>query len=173
MKKEIVSIVVVFLFFGLAIAPSINANVNKEDDLVELDVEFCGFGRKHSVKLTQEEYNEVELIFDDIQERLSDVESDDEAVEILNEAIVKLDNYGLLGGLSVKQVQRNFYRLKQVYINVFNSPYFDNLDTSLENYNCLIIGKIEPTLSQNILGRSLYTSISLLLNFLSDNDLKP
>ena len=46
------------------------------------------------------------MIFDDIKERLSNVASYDEAFIIFNDAVVALDKYGLLGGLSVKLAQR-------------------------------------------------------------------
>ena len=147
MKREIASIIVVVLFFGLALAPSINANVSKEDDLVELDVEFCGLGRKHSVKLIQEEYDEVELIFEDIQDRLSSVESDDEAVDIFNEAIVKLDGYGLLGDVSVKQVQS---LITTQYLNFKNNKYVEKfyksnkLDDTINSF-CLTSGETNVT----------------------------
>ena len=51
----------VVLFLGLALAPRINVNVINQDELVELDAELCGLGRKHNVKLTQLKYYEVEF----------------------------------------------------------------------------------------------------------------
>ena len=44
-----IAVFVILLFFGLIIAPSINANVSKEVDLVELDVELYGFETKYTV----------------------------------------------------------------------------------------------------------------------------
>ena len=54
---------IVVLFFGLVLAPNINVNVINQDESVELDVELCGLGRKHNIKLTKEEYNEIEFNF--------------------------------------------------------------------------------------------------------------
>jgi hypothetical protein len=45
-------------------------------------------------------------LIDDIKRRLDVAETREETVEIFNDAVVKLDNYGLLGGLSVEQTQR-------------------------------------------------------------------
>jgi hypothetical protein len=82
--RKCISIVVILLFIGIAFAPYINASVVK-DDLVEFNVEFCGLDKKHTVKLTQQEADEVE------------------SEEIFKEAVVELDKYDLLGGLSVKE----------------------------------------------------------------------
>ena len=108
-KKGVV-ISVIFLFIGLAFAPSINANVSKtsiEDELVEITTEVCGLrGGKHTVSLSKEEAKEIEQLFDDIKRRLDWVETREETVEIFKEAVVELDKYGLLDDLSVKQAQR-------------------------------------------------------------------
>ena len=74
MFRKGLAVAVILLFIGVAFAPSINASVVK-DELVEFDVEFCGLGKKHKVKLTQQEADEVELLFDDIKEQLDNVSS--------------------------------------------------------------------------------------------------
>jgi len=103
--KKLTSVAVVLLFIGLAVAPSINANISKEA-LVEFITEVCGLnGGKHTVKLTQEEAEEVEDLFDSIREKLNASETREESEEIFKEAVVELDKYGLLGGLSIKQAQ--------------------------------------------------------------------
>lgn len=150
MKRECLAAAVVFCIFGLIFTPSINADLTQkslDDDFVKLDIELCGIGLKHIVKLTQEEYLEVELLFNDIQERLSDVETDDEAIIIFNDAIVKLDIYGFLGGLSVKQAQElitsKYHKLKQ---NKFFQDIINNIKSDdNENYFCLISGETTKT----------------------------
>ena len=134
MLRKGLAVAVILLFIGVAFAPSINASA-LEDELVEFDVEFCGLGKKHTIKLTQEEADEVELLFDDIQDGLSDVESDDGAMVIFNEAIVVLDEYGLLGDLSVKQAQ-NFVEKANQYLKLMN--------------------KLEKTINKNLLGTANY-----------------
>jgi len=96
---------IILLFIGIAFAPSVNANAVKED-FVEFDVEFCGLNKKHTARLTQQEADEVELLFDEIHQQLENVESRAEAEEIFKEAVVELDKYGLLGGLSIRQAQK-------------------------------------------------------------------
>ena len=51
--RQVLSVAVILLFVGVVFAPSINASVVK-NELIEFDVEFCGLGKKHTVKLTQQ-----------------------------------------------------------------------------------------------------------------------
>lgn len=140
MVKKGLAVAIILLFIGVAFAPSINANVSKQDDMVEFDVEFCGLDKKHTVKLTQQESEEVEQLFDDIQDRLSN----GDANEIFKDVVVELDKYGLLGGLSVKQVQK---LVTSPYQRFQNNKFLqkivnaDKLDDN-ENYFCSIFGNI-------------------------------
>ncbi|EMR75079.1 hypothetical protein MBGDF03_00859 [Thermoplasmatales archaeon SCGC AB-540-F20] len=102
---------VILLFIGVAFAPSINANVSKasiDSELVEITTEVCGINgvTPNTVLLSKEDAEEVEKLIDDIERRLDDVETREETEKIFNEAVVELDKYGLLGGLSVKQAQK-------------------------------------------------------------------
>jgi hypothetical protein len=104
--KKLLVVGVIALFLGLACAPSINADISNESELVEITTKICGLdGWKYTVQLTQEETEEVEQLIDVIERRLDVVETREETVEIFNETVVELDKYGLLGGLSVKQIQ--------------------------------------------------------------------
>ena len=84
--------------------------VLERDDsgLAEFTTEVCGLPGQEpqTVQLTQEQADEVDRLFEDIRTQLDMVETREEAVEIFNEAIVELDRYGLLGGMSVKQAQK-------------------------------------------------------------------
>ena len=143
MLRKGLAVAVILLFIGVAFAIPINANVVK-DDFVEFDVEFCGLGKKHTVSLTQQEADEVELFFDDMQDRLFAVESDDEAMVIFNEAVVELYKYGLLGELSVKQAQRvvtfQYQRFKnnRFLQRIINAEKLDDNENSF----CIIYGQI-------------------------------
>lgn len=158
--KKALTFTVILLFLGVAFAPSINANVT-QNELVEFDVEFCGLGKKHTVKLTQQEADEVEQLFDDIEQRLSEVETREETIEIFKEAIVELDKYGLLGGLSIRHAQRliispyqSFRDNKFIQMKVNAEKLDDN-----ENYCCLIAGLTDSTAFTGHLTR--YLSIIL------------
>jgi hypothetical protein len=142
--KKLISVTVILLFIGLAFAPTINANISKEE-LVEFTTEICGLnGGKQTVKLTQQQADEVEVLFNSIREQLNTTESRQEAEEIFKDAVVELDKYGLLGGLGVKQAQRLVTGgpLKsKVYKSIENR--FSEYQDDFENYNflCLITGK--------------------------------
>lgn len=135
--KKLLVVGVIVLFLGLSVAPSINANINNDSELVEITTEICGMGGgKHTVQLTKEEAEEVDRIFENIRGKLNTTDSREEAEKIFNEAIMELNRYGLLGGLSVKQVQWifSFYNAIQRYIDI-------NVMSENENYLCLIAGK--------------------------------
>ena len=151
-KKGVV-VAVILLFIGLAFAPSINANISKasiESELVEITTEVCGLnGGKHTVSLSKEDAEEVEQLIDDIERRLNEVETREETIEIFNEAVVELDKYGLLGGLSVEQAQRlvtGGYQKSKIYQQTLDEN---------ENRNCLIVGKINCALFYGLLLRIL------------------
>ncbi len=142
--KKLLVVGVIVLFLGLAVAPSINANVSKESELVEITTEICGLGGgKHTVQLTQEEAEEVEQLFENIRLQLNESTSREEAKEIFNKAIVELDKYGLLGGLSVKQAQRLITGMFQTQ-RFFNRMFPRTLDEN-ENKFCLIAGMTSDT----------------------------
>jgi hypothetical protein len=125
---------------------------SSDDELVEFEVEFCGFGKKHTVKLTQQEADEVELLFDDIEQRLSEVETKEEAEEIFKDAVVELDKYGLLGGLSVRQAQRlvtQNYKALDIVPNYITERYLSSDDNG-SNYLCLIAGETTNTFFMGI-----------------------
>ena len=145
-RKEL-AVLTILLFIGLAFAPSIHANVSKE--MVEFTTEVCGLdGGKHTVKLTREEAEEVDALFKSIRERLNETETREEAEEIFKEAVVGLDKYGLLGGLSIKQAQRlvtggyQDSRIMRFLRKIYSRDigFFEN-----RNWFCLINGKTRNT----------------------------
>lgn len=170
MKKKILisSILAVALLILVSIAPSINASIVK-DELVELDVEFCGLGKKHTVKLTQQEAKEVERLFNDTGQKVSQVETREETEEIFKEAIVELDRYGLLGGMSVKQVQNLIFgnNIKQRLIDKLKFIYKNILDDDA-NYFCLVCGTLKNLRSFNIFSMPRSSYLIHLYDWLDD-----
>ena len=143
--KKLISVAVILLFIGLAFAPSINANVGKEE-LIEFTTEVCGLhDGKKTVKLTRQQADEVEALFDSIREQLNATESREEAEEIFKDAVVQLDKYGLLGGLGVKQAQR---LLTSGYNNQIIEEFLNKTNIGLRvkrNYLCLLAGNTDYT----------------------------
>jgi len=150
---------VILLFIGLAFAPSINANMGK-DELVEFTREVCGLnGGKQTVKLTQQQADEVEGLFNSIREKLNATESREEAEDIFKDGVVELDKYGLLGGLSVKQAQR-LVTGGNWYPKLNFDSFFPQSENKLKNMFCLVAGK-GASLFDGIPGRILYLIVSL------------
>ena len=146
-KKILIGSTIAVAIILLSSFSSVVGKVSTDNELVEFDVEFSGLGKKHTVKLTQQEAEEVEQLFDDIEQQLSKVETREEAEIIFKDAVVELDKYGLLGGLSVKQVQRLFLGrpMKQRAINLMGKTIKNTPNGYRDYYNnsfCLLSGHI-------------------------------
>ena len=161
--KRLISVAIILLFIGLAFATSINANT--QSDFVEFTTELCGYsGDKQTVRLNQQQADEVEELFDSIREQLNTTESRDEAEEIFKDAVVELDKYNLLGGLSIKQAQRLVTDGKKITF------LLDSLDMSINNNKindsnllCLTAGYNRDSMFLSILGL-FYRLLLILLN---------
>ena len=110
--KKLLVIGIIFLFIGVAVAPSINTSVVKasnDNDLVEVTTQACGiqgFGNT-TVKLTKQQYQNLQQYLVDFRGRLNKTTTREEAVPIFKEAVVELNKYGLLPkGMSVEQTEK-------------------------------------------------------------------
>jgi hypothetical protein len=102
----------ILLFIGVAIAPSINFHVVKasnDNDLFEVTSQACGlngFGNT-TVKLTRQQYQNLEQYLVDFRARLNQTTTKEEAVPIFKDAVVELNKYGLLPkGMSIEKAQK-------------------------------------------------------------------
>jgi hypothetical protein len=145
--KKLLVVGVIGLFLGLACAPSINANITKNRELVEVTTEIYGLnGGKQTVKLTQQQAIEVEELFDSIREQLNATESREEAEEIFKDTVVELDTYGMLGELSVKQAQRLVMeRYQDSKAFTISDVQRSRLQKNTSNFLCLIAGSTNST----------------------------
>jgi hypothetical protein len=163
--KKILAVSIILLFIGVAVAPSINQSVVKastDDDLVEVTTQACGIkGYKDTtVKLTREQYQNLEEYLVDFRARLNQTSTRDEAIPIFKDAVVELDKYGLLPkGMSVERAQQLVTGLYQ-NTNLINhmEKLSNRFRDSLEgNALCLVCGKTSgPTYFQGPLLRSAY-----------------
>ena len=142
-KKILIGSIIAVVIILLSSFSSVVGKVSSDDELVEFDVEFCGLGKKHTVQLTQQEADEVELLFDDIEQQLSEVETREDTEKIFKDAVVELDKYGLLGGLNVRQAQKlitgRFQNQKLIdleKLDIKNQGEFNN-----SNFLCLTFGR--------------------------------
>jgi len=110
--KKILAISIILLFIGVAVAPNINLSVVKasdDNDLVEVITQACGikgYGNT-TVKLTREQYQNLEVYLDDFEAKLNQTTTKEEVTALYKEAIVELNDYGLLPkGMSISLAER-------------------------------------------------------------------
>jgi hypothetical protein len=103
---------IIFLFIGVAVAPSINFNVVKaanDNDFVEVTSQACGIRgyENTTVKLTRQQYRDLEQYLVEFRARLNQTTTREQMIPLYKEAVVELNKYGLLPkGMSVEQAQR-------------------------------------------------------------------
>jgi len=154
MKKPLV-IGIIFLFIGVAVAPSINQSVVKaseDNDLVEVTSQACGirgFGNT-TVKLTKQQYQNLEQYLVDFRARLNLTSSREEAVPLFKDAVGELNKYGLLPrGMSVEHAQKLVLQQNQNdYFTKLHERFLNSriLPEGNENYFSLIAGHTTETL---------------------------
>jgi len=130
---------VLVLFIGLGVQPAI-ATIQSEDsdiEYVNITSEFSGLRKKHTVKMTLKEAEELDDFFEAIYEKLNNSGSDVETSRILDDSIKKLGKFDLLGGLSVKLVQRIF-----TYYDMMNSNTDSHHISGNDNANCFVMGRV-------------------------------
>jgi len=149
---------VIFLFIGVAVAPSITFNVVKasnDNDLVEVTTQACGikgFGNT-TVKLTKQQYQNLEQYLVDFRAKLNQTTTREEAVPIFKDAVVELNKYGLLPkGMSVEQAQRLVVGVEQdkKIMTLFGKIKPNYLNNLRFNLFCLITGETDNTLFQTV-----------------------
>jgi len=170
-------VIIILLFIGVSIAPSINFNVVKasnDNDLVEVTTQACGingFGNT-TVKLTRQQYQHLEQYLVDFRVRLNQTETREDAIPIFKEAVVELNTYGLLPKrMSVEQAQR---LVTGLYQNTKLVKYLEKLSSKSENLSlqegnalCLIYGDAKSyTYFQGPVSKVIYYVGCILENIL-------
>jgi len=159
--KKLIAIGIIFLFLGVTIAPNINLTVVKasdDNDLVEVTTQACGikgYGNT-TVKLTREQYQNLEQYLVEFRARLNHTSTRGEAVPIFKEAVVELDKYRLLPkGMSVEQAQKlvvDGYSNIQGFSIFEKISYKNNLQEYHNKFCCLVAGVIQDGYAQGIVG---------------------
>ncbi|MBN1280365.1 MAG: hypothetical protein JXA00_01815 [Candidatus Thermoplasmatota archaeon] len=164
--KQILVLSILFLFIGVAVAPSINVSVVKaivENEFIEVTSEACGikgYGNT-TVKLTRQQYHDLEQYLVDFRARLNTTTTREEAVPLFKEAVVELDEYGLLPkGISVKQAQKLVTcSSHDSHFLILLKRFFSShqpLNTKISNIVCLIAGQTDRTCFRGIPSNLLY-----------------
>ncbi len=153
--KRILTVGIILLFIFVTLAPTINFQVVKasqDDDFVEITTQACGiqgYGNT-TVKLTREQYQNLEQYLVEFRVRLNQTTTREEAVPLFKDAVVELDKYGLLPKeMSVEQSQSLVLQQNQnehltdLQERVLNRHGLQQGD---ENYFSLIAGHTTNTL---------------------------
>jgi len=149
--KKILAVGVILLFIGVTIAPNINHSIVKasqDDDLIEVTTQACGiqgYGDT-TVKLTREQYQNLEEYLVEFRAKLNQTTTREEAVPIFKDAVVELDKYGLLPkGMSVERAQRlvSSETLNPLDISLEKHLKVDD-NSTLINSKCLVFSHVEP-----------------------------
>jgi hypothetical protein len=187
--KKLLAVGVILLFIGVAVVPCINSTVVKsstDNDLVEVTSQACGiqgFGNT-TVKLTKQQYQDLEQYLVDFRARLNQTTTREEAIPLFKDAVVELNKYGLLPkGMSVEQAQRlvTGQSLSQKCLNtiqkVLNRNYDNNSD---QNLFCLFYGHLSGTFLEpfyykilDLVSESYFLSFILWLFFSYIYDFQP
>jgi len=145
---------IIFLFIGVAVVPSIDFSVVKASDdnnLVEVTSQTCGIQgfNDTTVKLTKQQYQDLERYLVDFRARLNQTTTRAEAVPIFKEAVVEMNKYGLMPkGMSVEQAQCLITgQMKKENRSIFfqRFPLSSNNNFSSYNILCLIAGETNNT----------------------------
>ena len=167
--KETLAFGIVFLFFGVAFAPSLYADVktiSEQKELIEIPIQICGLGgmKEYTVKLSKEDVNRLEILFDDIHRRLDSSKSMWETISIFKDAVVELDKLGLLIDITVEDAQKlviGTYETPQI-INILRNLYAKKFENKIDNYYCQVTGSSTKT---NIYGWLLFTFYKITDHF--------
>ena len=138
---------VVLLFFAIALAPNIEAP--SRSDTVEFTVKAYGVPglQPQIVTLTTQQACEVDEILDQIKHNLDNATTREETLAFFDHAVVDLGEYGLLGGMSVEEVQRLIktgYQNLQT-MNFYKVRYRNSQILNDSNFFCLIAGEAKET----------------------------
>jgi len=143
--KKILTSGIILLFLSVAVAPSINqsAVTASNDDLVEVTTQACGIKgyRDTTVKLTREQYQNLESYLVEFRDRLNQTSTREEAIPIFKDAVVELDKYGLLPKvMSVEKVMRLV-----VHDSMKNTHKSQSINENT-NFLSLVVGQLSPAL---------------------------
>ncbi len=168
MEKKYLAIGLALLFVGVVLAPSINQTVvraSQENDFVEVTTEACGikgYGNT-TVKLTREQYQNLEQYLVEFRAKLNQTTTREEAAPIFKEAVMELDTYGLLPkGMSVDRLQKLVTRFEKSTMTVEKISSFQS-NLKYVNLFCLIAGKVDDLFVANSLVTCLADYIIFIL----------
>ena len=139
--KKGFAIWIITILLIISISQTVTAEFSSNEPS-EVTTEFCGLGRKRSVLLSQQEIQEIHDLLESFRTQTNQATSQEEFTQLINNAINKLENYGLFGDINSNQIKQLIYRNQ----------------LTLENKICLLIGRTSET--------TFYGPVATLLNIL-------
>jgi hypothetical protein len=108
--KKILVVGIIYLFIGVAVAPSIQSNdvSSAQKKQIEITINAVGIPglKSHTVKLTEEQLSKLECLITRVDQKLSQASTTQEAAAIFEDATEQLYPFGLFGALSLQQAKR-------------------------------------------------------------------
>jgi len=150
-KKRIwLTIGIILLFVGVTIAPTINAIHRGETEGVTITTEIYGLSRVKSstTQLAQEQVEKITQFCDSIEQQLSAIKTEYEAIEIFTNAISQFNEYNIISNeINIESYQRLISQIykTQTKMNAFNNIQSYN-DESFDEFFCLMASKGNGTM---------------------------
>jgi hypothetical protein len=143
------SVGIILLFIGVALAPSINQSVVKaatDDDLVEVTTELCGLPgiTPQTVTLSKHHLNEMETSIHKLKSSYLQSKTLNEKVNVFNQVIDLFSRYGLLGNVNIGYLKMYFNQSIRIQEQIVKSIHNTNKissksgDKLFENICCCV-----------------------------------
>ncbi len=152
--KRILTIGVILLFIGVAIAPSITQSIVKastDDDLVQnkeyikTTVELCGLNTKTTVYLTQDEVQEIKNLFLIYKNKFDETTTRKQAAQILIELLDVLHTYHLFENQSLPKIRRLIQSSVARNLTTNHPEWINQQETIKQNLGCFVLGQTTDT----------------------------
>jgi len=145
-KKGLVFGIIVLLI-GISVIPSINANIDRlpsKSKLVETSIKIHRANSiiPYMVKLSEEESETVDSIFNNLKVSLDSAVTDEEIDECYDEAVESLYELGMFPRMTIEEAKQLVKGDRQ---NLNGKSQPDNIGNSDENFNCQISGATTET----------------------------
>ncbi len=142
MEKQLITTILILLFFGIALAPMVQAEPQFEEEFVEVTTEFIGFNQVLSTtRLTKAEVEDLHSLCEQYENKIKKATTKTEMRHIFTQILYELDNYGLLyRGINPNKFFRGIQHLtrernNESYSNLLCFVYFRVNDICLAEVN--------------------------------------
>jgi hypothetical protein len=157
--KKIIILGVICFFVGMGFQPVlavnqktsynssiiVSGNDNQKNALVNIPVQIHKYGKieTHNLMITEEQRVKLDIFSDIFKKELDEAETLEETIAIYNNAIVSLDEIGLIPeGLSARELQRLITGNVQLekFRNIMQTNKYRGKSDEYSNSNCLLSG---------------------------------